>query len=196
MIEIKRASVDLARKHLKQVSNYAINAGCEWILLTNGKDWQLYHVSFGKPPETKHIYSWNILTNDIALLAERFELISFRSVARGALDSLWQKANVLSPRNLLQAVLSEESIKTIRRVVRRESDVPVSPEDLVAGVRRLLNEAALAEMETIRIVLGNNKKQVRRRRKASAPEPEKQKPEVPPRSDTPRTLTQPQQPQP
>ena len=57
MIEIKRVNVDLAPKHLKQVSSYAINAGCEWILLTNSKEWRLYHVSFGQPPVTKIIYS-------------------------------------------------------------------------------------------------------------------------------------------
>ncbi len=69
MIEIKRVCVDLAPKHLKQVSSYAINAGCEWILLTNSKDWRLYHVSFGQPPVTKLIHAWNVLTDDLAVLS-------------------------------------------------------------------------------------------------------------------------------
>jgi len=82
MLEIKRVNVDLARKHLRQVSSYAINAGCEWILLTNSKEWRLYHVSFGQPPVTKLIQSWNILTDDVSVLAKRFELISFKSLRK------------------------------------------------------------------------------------------------------------------
>ena len=93
MIEIKRVNVDLARKHLKQVSSYAINAGCEWILLTNSKIWKLYHVSFGQPPETKLIYDWNILSDDITILAERFKLISFKSIRKGILNEVWRKTN-------------------------------------------------------------------------------------------------------
>jgi hypothetical protein len=34
IVEIKRVAVDLAAKHLKQVTSYAIDAGCEWALLT------------------------------------------------------------------------------------------------------------------------------------------------------------------
>ena len=45
-VEIKRVNVDLAIKHLKQVSSYAINAGCEWIMLTNGREWRVYPPTF------------------------------------------------------------------------------------------------------------------------------------------------------
>lgn len=153
MLEIKRVNVELARKHLKQVSSYAINAGCEWILLTNSKEWKLYHVSFGQPPVTKLIHSWNILTDDVSVLAKRFELISYKSVRKGTLDEVWQKTNVLTPRNLLQAVLSEGSIKLLRRELRRLSGVLISPEDILSGIRRLLNETALTELENVRVSL-------------------------------------------
>jgi len=43
MVEIKRVAVDLARKHLKQVASYAIDAGCEWALLTNSREWRPRH---------------------------------------------------------------------------------------------------------------------------------------------------------
>jgi len=163
MIEIKRVNVDLAPKHLRQVSSYAINAGCEWIILTNGREWRLYHVSFGQPPVTKHIYSWNLLSDEVPLLAERFALVSYKSVSRGALDDLWQKTNVLLPRNLLEALLNPESLAGIRRSLRRSTGVLVSPEEIVGGIRRLLNESALAEMENIHISLPPRKPRRKRR---------------------------------
>jgi len=177
MLEIKRVNVDLARKHLKQVSSYAINAGCEWILLTNSREWKLYHVSFGQPPVTKLIHSWNILTDDVSVLAKRFELISFKSVRKGALDEVWEKTNVLTPRNLLQAVLSEDSIKLLRRELRKESGVLLSPEDIVSGLRRLLNETALTELENVRVSLPEQKAR-RRRRKAKESSQETPAPKI------------------
>lgn len=162
MVELKRVGVDLAPKHLKQVASYAINAGCEWILLTNAREWRIYHVSFGQPPETKLLKKWNLLTDDAAILAENFALISHKSVRKGALDKLWQKSNVLTARNVLAAILSEGSIGLLRRELKRNSNVAIAPEDVVAGVRRLLNEAALNELSSIRISLPERKRRARK----------------------------------
>ena len=84
LIELKRVNIDLMPKHLKQVSSYAINMGCEWVLLTNGKEWKLYHVSFSKSPETKPINSWDLINDDLAVLAKRFELVGYKNVKRVA----------------------------------------------------------------------------------------------------------------
>ena len=181
MVEIKRVSVDLAPKHLRQVSSYAINAGCEWILLTNSKDWRLYHVSFGQPPITKLIHSWNILTDDISTIARRFEIINYKNVKKHALDELWEKTNVLHPRNLLQAILSVSSLKSIRREIRKDSGVSLSPEDVMSGIRRLLNETALTEMENVRISLPE-----RRPRKTKRKSPTQEKAKMLDRSEQPR----------
>jgi len=169
MVEIKRVSVDLAPKHLRQVSSYAINAGCEWILLTNSREWRVYHVAFGQPPITKLVASWNVLTDDIAVLAERFKLISFKNVRKGALTKLWQKTNVLHPRHLLEAILSEGAVKVIRKELKKDSGITLSPEDIVSGVRRLLNETALTELEGVRISFPEKKR--RRRKRKSSVEP-------------------------
>ena len=155
----------LAPNHLKQGCSYAINAGCEWILLTNSKEWRLYHVSFGQPPVTKLVHGWNILTDDVYILAKRFELISYKNVKKGGLDDLWQKTNVLHPRSLLQAILSVPSLNALRRELRKESGVLLSPEEIMSGVRRLLNETALAELENVRISIPGPKNQTGRRKK-------------------------------
>ena len=165
MVELKRVNIDLSSKHLRQVASYAINAGCEWILLTNGKEWRLYHVSFGQPPETKLLHSWDILRNDIADLASYFDIISYRNVKKGGLEELWEKATVLTAHNVLSTILSEDSIKLFRRDIKRSFSVSVKPEEIVSALRRLLNETALIEMEDIKISLPEKP---RRRRKKKA----------------------------
>ena len=181
MVEIKRVAVDLAMKHLKQVTSYAIDAGCEWALLTNGREWKLYHIAFGQPPETREIRKWSLLTDEIGDLAEHFDLLSLRSLKKGALDDLWQKTSVLLPRNLLEAIVCEETLNSIRRHLRKKSGVLLPPEEIVRGVRRLLNETAVGELEDVRISLP--KKSTRKRRSRNAREAETGESETPDETD-------------
>lgn len=167
MVEIKRVAIDLAKKHLKQVASYAIDAGCEWALLTNGREWRLHHVDFGQPPETREVRTWNLMTDETADLADSFDLISLRSLKRKSLNDLWQKTNVLQPRNLLEAMVSEASLNAIRRELRRKSKILLPPEDVVSGIRRVLNEAALAELEGLRISLPIRRPARKSRRKSA-----------------------------
>jgi hypothetical protein len=151
MIELKRVGVDLALKHLKQVTSYAIDAGCEWVLLTNGRDWRVYHVEFGQPPQTKLVEQWNLLNDDIPDLATKFELISYRQVKRGGLNKLWEKTTVLSPKSLLNTLVSGEVLRVARRVLRKNSGIKIETLDLVNGIKKLLNETAANELSQIKI---------------------------------------------
>ncbi len=147
LVEVKRVSSSLASKHLKQIKSYALNKGSEWALLTNGKEWQLYHVSYDQPPELTMIYTWNILNDEISYLADKFNLICFKSLKRGALDQEWITINALNPRTLLKAILSESSIMSIRRALRQISKVLTTRDAIVEAIKRLLNEKALSEIE-------------------------------------------------
>lgn len=151
MIELKRVGVDLAKKHLKQVSSYAIDSGCEWVLLTNGREWKLHHVEFDQPPKTKLIEHWNLLTDDIAEIAGKFETISYKMIKRGSLKKLWEKATVLSPQNLLCSLVSEDCLKILRKILRKNSGVSIDTEDLVKGITKLLNESSAIELSKIKI---------------------------------------------
>jgi predicted type IV restriction endonuclease len=158
LIEIKRIKTPLSTKHLKQVSSYAINKGCEWTLLTNGKDWRLYHISYDRPPQLTIVESWDILNDDLTILADKFNLICYKSLKRDSLKQIWEKSNVLTPHNILKTIFSENSLSLIRRSLKRaKKGVTVSPEEVVGAIRRLLNETALAELENIKISLGGRK---------------------------------------
>jgi len=157
LVEIKKVGIDLSHKHLKQVASYAINIGCEWVLLTNGKEWELNHISFGQPPQPKLIDSWDIIDNTPATLAKKFNLVSYKNIKKNGLKRLWERSNVLTPYNVLKILLSEGSIRLFQRGVKRATDVAVSPEDVVGAIRHLLNESAITEMDRIKIALPEKK---------------------------------------
>ncbi len=169
-VEVKRVNLDLTKKHLGQAASYAINYGCEWVLLTNSKDWKLYHITFGQPPQTKLIESWNLLNDDPLILAKKFEIISYKNVKNKGLITLWATRNVLTASNMLKAILSEESIKLFQRWLKKATGIRISPEDIVGQLRHLLNESALSEMDKIKISLPA------RQQRAKTPKAAKSKP--------------------
>jgi hypothetical protein len=160
-VECKKVNINLTQKHIGQAASYAINYGCEWVLLTNSKDWKLYHITFAQPPQTKLIESWNLLNDDPLVLAKKFEIISYKSVKNKGLDTLWETVNILNANNMLKAILSEESIKLYQRRLKKATGVRISPEDIVGQFRHLLNEAALSEMDNIRISLPARQRRAR-----------------------------------
>lgn len=151
MIELKRVGIELVKKHLKQVTSYAIDAGCEWILLTNGRDWKVYHVEFGQPPKVEILDKWNLLENDIGELAKKFEIISYKSVRRNGLDRIWKRAKVLAPRSLLRAIVTQDTFRSIKRNLRKDTGILVNDEEVYVGIGKLLNEAAGAAIANIKL---------------------------------------------
>ena len=153
LVEVKRANVDLLPKHLKQVTGYAIDCGCEWVLLTNGRDWHLYHVEFGRPPATKLVERWNLLRDELEVLHSKFDLIGYRNVKRGGLDKLWERTEVLQPQSLLRAILCTETLRNIRRGLKRDTGVTVAADDIVGALRKMLNESSARVLQDVEVSL-------------------------------------------
>ncbi|MCK4376074.1 MAG: type I restriction enzyme HsdR N-terminal domain-containing protein, partial [Candidatus Brocadiae bacterium] len=158
MVELKRVGIDVSPKHLRQASSYAINAGCEWVLLTNGRQWRLYHVEFGQPPVTRLVEQWDLLKDELPVLAAKFRLISFKSLRGGLLKKLWERTRVLAPESMLAALFSAESLRTCRRILRKKTGVLVGYEDVVSGIQHLLNEAAAKELAALDIYTPERRK--------------------------------------
>jgi len=151
MIELKRFGIELSKKHLKQVTSYAINAGCEWILLTNGWEWKVYHVEFGQPPKVEILDRWNLMENEIDELVGKFEILSYKSLKHDGLNKIWKHVKVLAPSSLLAAIIAEDTLRTITRNLRKNTGILVNNEEVYVGINKLLNEAAAIVMSNIKL---------------------------------------------
>lgn len=49
LVEVKAIGLELKDQHVKQAIDYAANQGVDWVLLTNGNIWRVYHLIFAKP---------------------------------------------------------------------------------------------------------------------------------------------------
>ncbi|QWF17316.1 type I restriction enzyme HsdR N-terminal domain-containing protein [Lysobacter capsici] len=68
LIEVKAIGLELKDQHVKQAIDYAANQGVDWVLLTNGITWRVYHLVFAKPIDQELV-----LEIDFCALSPRLE---------------------------------------------------------------------------------------------------------------------------
>lgn len=123
LIEVKAIGLDLKDAHVKQAIDYAANQGVDWVLLTNGVTWRVYHLIFAKPIDQELV-----LEIDFCALNPRLEgdielvyLWCKEGWQRSVLGEYHTQKQALS-RFFVGAMLQTDSIlDVIRRELRRVS---------------------------------------------------------------------------
>jgi hypothetical protein len=146
LIEVKAIGLELKDQHVKQATDYAANQGCDWVLLTNGVIWRVFHVTFGKPVNAEQILAVDFLSLNhksedhidtlFVLCKEGFQ--------RSALGEFNTQRQALSRFFLGNMVLTDPVLDVIRRELRRVSpDVRIETEQIRAV---LVNEVIKREV--------------------------------------------------
>jgi predicted type IV restriction endonuclease len=133
LLEVKAVGVELKDSHIKQAVDYAANQGIEWAALTNGVEWKVFRISFGKPIDKHLVVDINLLAlspkNDEAI-AKLF-LLTRESIVKSALEEYHDQKQATSKFVLAAAILSDPVLEVVRRELRRMSpDLKVETEDL------------------------------------------------------------------
>lgn len=135
LIECKAVSVDLREEHVLQATNYAANAGIDWVVLTNGIDWRVYRVVFSKPVDRFLVHE-NV--NQPADLEALYRLCaeSFSGPNNSSLDVLYVRRKVLNKYVVGQLILNDWMVKSIRGSLQRHfPSVSVTDDELRRIIR-------------------------------------------------------------
>lgn len=138
LVEVKAIGSDLKDGHVKQAIDYAANQGLEWVILTNGIVWTLYHVLFKKPIDKQEICTVNLLSVNTRTEADldRLYLFTKEGVSKNALGEYRDRKDATS-RFMLAAILlnCEGVLSAVRREVRRISEISVDDETIARMLR-------------------------------------------------------------
>lgn len=146
LIEVKAIGLDLKDAHVKQAIDYAANQGVDWVLLTNGIVWRVYHVIFAKPIDMELV-----LELDVCALSSRNEsdlemlyLWCKEGWQRSMLGEYHTQKQALS-RFFVGAMLQTDAVlEVIRRELRRVSpDVRIDVDQIK---QVLMNEVIKREV--------------------------------------------------
>lgn len=150
LVEAKPAGIKVLKdKHIEQAENYASHAGINWVVLTSGVMWQLYHLTFGNDIgiarelvidlnfpdalEDKPAYVWDTLS-----------VLSKRNVREGSLDTYYEQQKLLSPKNVVNLLLSEEVLMKLRQELNRKAPARLDLGAVFHAVVHVLNPEAVA----------------------------------------------------
>lgn len=133
LVEVKSAALDLNDHHLRQALNYGANQGIEWLVLTNGLDWQLHKVVFSQPVDREEVARFNLLNvsaqrqDDLQVMF----LLAREGIVSDAINTFHQRSQLLNKFMIAQMLLSESVVGLIRRELRRLfQELKVSPEQI------------------------------------------------------------------
>jgi hypothetical protein len=136
-VEAKALGVNLADpKWANQMLTYAVSAGVEWVVLTDGNEYRIYNAHAAVPIEQK-LFRLVRVNDDGTRPAETLALLSKAQMADHMIDELW-KAHFIDRQiqEVLEGLFGQESDASLVRLIRTR--VPVLTQSEVrAGLSRL-----------------------------------------------------------
>jgi predicted type IV restriction endonuclease len=139
-LEVKRVTTKLAAKHLRQVETYAVNEGVEWVILTSGVVWQVYHITGGLPLVVDLALDVDLFGEETMVQkANQLYYLTKESLKRRQIDTLWQAKRATSPKSLAKVLRSDAVVTAMRKELKRTTGQSVTDLEIV----RLLNETVL-----------------------------------------------------
>lgn len=162
LVEVKAIGLTLKENHLRQVMNYGANQGIPWIVLTNGIDWEIYRIKFGRPIDCVHTCSVEILelsgrkSEDL----ERLYILCKEGLAKDAMKEFHEHAQNVNRFVLAAVIQSDAVLDDLRRGVRKVAD----------GAKVTIDEikALLPEVLKRDVIEGESAKQAQQRVKKSS----------------------------
>ncbi len=119
LIEVKAIGVPLKKDHLTQVTNYGANLGINWIALTNGEDWSVYHLKFDKPIKVGQIMKFNILGDELEKLKKDLFSISKEGIKKNTINQIYEYQSIINKYFISDLMTSEEVVKLIVRKLEK-----------------------------------------------------------------------------
>lgn len=163
-IEVKSANVKLKESQIYQAESYASQSGIPLVVLTNGAEWQLYHLVFDKTGiDHSMVFSIDLINGNTEENADKLYYLSCGAMRKDEIEDFWHKQVSLNPDSIIKALFHEDTLTAIRREIRRISDVLVDEDEIVDSIKRLLSSEVLSQFgEAIKI------RRKRRTRKAKS----------------------------
>lgn len=130
LIETKAPAVKLTPNHLWQVSNYAMQKGLEWVVLTNGCVWQVFHISRTIPVTEDAVFECDLSAGPTAETVERLCCLTREYVVRGEPRKTYERVLAVRPANILRSLYSESVLAELRRNLRSSTGYKADIDEL------------------------------------------------------------------
>lgn len=150
LIEAKAVDIELKSNHLKQVVDYAVNKGIDWVLLTNGINWHVYKVMYSKPINQELVLEFDFLNLNHKSSSDLSDLylISREALGKMFLEKYYTQKKALSKYYIGAIILNDVILDRIRREIKMISpDVRVTTEQIETVIKEEVLKREIMESE-------------------------------------------------
>jgi len=135
LIEVKAIGLGLKENHVRQAVNYGANMGISWVVLTNGRQWEIHRIRFEKPISQEHVCSIDFfeLRPSRVTDQEMLFLLCKEGLKKAAIKEYHDHVQVVNRYVLAALVGSDPMLAALRRELRRLSPgLKVSTEEVAS----------------------------------------------------------------
>ncbi len=152
LVEAKAAAVALRDRHIEQAQAYASRNNFQWVLLTNGVNWNLYHLTFEEGIEYERAFAVDLsIPEQFSASAELLALLHRNAIRKGEHEDFWEKRRALGAASIGRALFQEDVLRLIRREIRRNEGLLIDSEDLAAALHGMLSLETREQMGPVKI---------------------------------------------
>lgn len=150
LIEVKAIGLDLKDAFVKQAVDYAANQGIDWVCLTNGVNWKIFKVTFGKPIDQELVvdYEFTKLSFKNNDDLEKLYFLTKEGWLKAILDGYHAQKQVLSRYFLASLLLSDNVCEVVRRELRKISpDIKIDSDSVKEVIKTEVLKREVVEGE-------------------------------------------------
>ena len=172
LIECKAIGTDLKEAHLRQAIGYGANKGIQWLILTNGVDWQIYRLRFEQP------IAWDLVARfDLASVSlknerdvEKLIIVTKEGVEKGAREDLYEKTQCVNRFVAGALILSDAVVSVLKREFKKLADgISIEDAEVVALLRDGVLRRDLLDGEEAEAAMSKVSKHFKQTAKKPAP---------------------------
>lgn len=122
MVEAKAIGVTLKDAHAKQAKDYGINSGVQWIVLTNGIDWNIYKIIFKKDGVSEELVLTFKLTDlDIRKDEDKKKVFYLckEAILKSEIENLYEEKKATNRYLIGNLLLKKDFINLMRRELKK-----------------------------------------------------------------------------
>lgn len=160
LIECKAVGIDLKDNHLRQAIGYGANKGIQWIILTNGLEWQVHKLKFEQPIQCELVAKFDM--SSVSIKNERdiqsLAIITKEGVEKSFREEMYEKIQCVNKFVVGQLLLNEPVLSTIRREIKKLSDgINVDEAEVVSLLRDNIIRREICDETSDDVILASNK---------------------------------------
>jgi len=173
LIEVKAIGLNLSESHLRQAVGYGAQHGIQWVILTNGTNWEIYRIRFEKPLGHDLLTEFNIL--DLSPRKKEHQEILYllckEGLGKAVIEDYHEHIRSVNKFVISAILQTEASLNLVRRELKRVAKgVKVDTKEIEAilvsdVLKRDVIEGESAKQARTRVKKSAGKKLVKRKPK-------------------------------